>query len=37
LSSIRRFIPGAASEIAAGRVRVVGGIYRLADGRVDWI
>jgi len=24
-------------EIAAGRVRVVGGIYRLADGRVDWI
>jgi carbonic anhydrase len=24
-------------EIAAGRVQVVGGIYRLATGRVDWI
>jgi carbonic anhydrase len=31
--------PGSFIEdyVASGKVRVVGGIYRLADGRIDWL
>lgn len=34
---IRRESPGLADLIAAGKVGIVGGVYELATGRIDWV